>query len=156
MKYIWNSYEFRMIWTSSKVHLNFIRIAWQAHKKFLCTTHEYGLWHPCYVFHMNEPPGLSYNTDIIMSFKVVWSYLSQLEVYFHIITAYSHKTCQYTTREQDKAYDPTVQSIYVITLGLPSFIFICFYISTRIIYIFIFTFMSIYRGCTWSSLISDR
>ena len=42
--------------------LNFIRIAWQVHKKFLCTTHEYGLWHFCYVFHMNEPPGPSYIT----------------------------------------------------------------------------------------------
>ena len=56
MKYIWNSYEFRMIWTSSKLHLNFIRIAWQ----LLCTTHNYGLWYPCYVFHINEPPGPSY------------------------------------------------------------------------------------------------
>ena len=37
-----------MIWTSSKLHVNFIRIAWQVHKTFLCTTHEYGLWQwPC-------------------------------------------------------------------------------------------------------------
>ena len=56
-KYIWNSYEFRMIWTSCELHVNFIVITWQVHNKFLCTTHEYGLWHPCYVLHMNEPPG---------------------------------------------------------------------------------------------------
>ena len=29
-----------MIWTSCELHVNFIRITWQMHKKFLCTTHE--------------------------------------------------------------------------------------------------------------------
>ena len=46
-KYIWNLYEFRIIWTSYELHVNFIRITWQVHKKFLYTTHEYGFWHPC-------------------------------------------------------------------------------------------------------------
>ena len=64
MKYIWNSYEFRMIWTSCELRVNFLRIAWQVHKKFLCTIHEYGFWHPCYVLHMNEPPGPLYKVAI--------------------------------------------------------------------------------------------
>ena len=60
MKYIWNSYELQMIWNSCELHVNFIRIAWQIHMpKFLGITHEYGFWHPCYVLHMNEPPGPS-------------------------------------------------------------------------------------------------
>ena len=78
-KYIWISYEFRMIWTSCELHVNFIRITWQVHKKFLYTTHEYGFWHPCYVLHMNEPPGPSYLMDIVparpLETRVIWPWI---------------------------------------------------------------------------------
>ena len=60
-QFTWNTCEIHMNFEWFELHLNFIRIAWQAHKKFLCTTHTYGLWHPCYVLHMNEPPGPSYH-----------------------------------------------------------------------------------------------
>ena len=56
-QFAWNTYEVHMNFEWLELHVNFIRIRWQVHKKFLCTTHEYCFWHPCYVFHMNEPPG---------------------------------------------------------------------------------------------------
>ena len=55
MKFIWISNDLNFLWTSCE----FVRITWQVHKKFLCTTHEYGFWHTCYVLHMNEPLGPS-------------------------------------------------------------------------------------------------
>ena len=59
---VWNTYGIHMNFEWFELHVKFIRITWQVHKKFLCTTHEYGLWHPRYVLHMNEPPGPSYHT----------------------------------------------------------------------------------------------
>ena len=55
-----------------ELHLNFIRIAWQVHQKFLRTTHECGLWHPCYVLHTNEPPGPSWNSPVNSPHKGQW------------------------------------------------------------------------------------
>ena len=51
MKFIWNSNDLNFMWTSCELH----KSTWQVHKNFLCTTHEYGVWHPCYVLHMNDP-----------------------------------------------------------------------------------------------------
>ena len=58
-QFAWNTYEIHMNFEWFELHLNFIRIAWKVHKKVLCTTYEYVLWHPCYILHMNEPPGPS-------------------------------------------------------------------------------------------------
>ena len=59
-QFAWNTHAIHINFEWFELHLNFINIAWQEHKNFLCTTHEYGLWHPRYVLHMNDPPGSAF------------------------------------------------------------------------------------------------
>ena len=69
-QFAWNTHEIHINFEWFELHLNYINIAWQVHKNFLCTTHEYGLWHPRYVLYMNEPPGAcptKYRIDQIRS-----------------------------------------------------------------------------------------
>ena len=80
MQYKWSSHEAhkQFAWNTYEIHMNFERferlvsyiwIAWQVHKKFPCTTHEYGLWQTCYALHMNESPGPSYKSRAYFAVK---------------------------------------------------------------------------------------
>ena len=46
-QFAWNTYEIHMNFEWFELRVNFIKITWQVHKKFLCTTHENGHWHSC-------------------------------------------------------------------------------------------------------------
>ena len=92
MRRISSSHEIHMKLKWISDDLNFIRIAWQVHKKFLWTTHEYSLWHPWYVLHMNEPPGPSYIHALTSNggyhrWRVITSRMKPLmQLFIHVLT----------------------------------------------------------------------
>ena len=98
-QFAWNTYEIHMNFEWFVLHLNFIRIAWQVHQKFLCTTHEFDLWHPCYVLHTNEPPGPSYfqATRSKWKYSVLYGYQENMitNLFLHSLYLLTTIRCSY-------------------------------------------------------------
>ena len=84
-----NTYQVHMNFEWFELHVNFIIIARQVHKKFPCTTHDNGFWHPCYVLHRkaDEYRKGPWCSSIYPTFvNSPWKHISQGNCICHFIT----------------------------------------------------------------------